>query len=183
MADTGLIYATSAANNAAIGTRAWSNVSNIVGNNTNNAVYADCAAAAGNLVSNYLVGTFSHGLSGSDTITGIVAAYRRWGATNNANIENSFKLVKNGTISGTEKTNFQAFPSTPGYGSDHGGSTDLWGLTLTGADTIGLAVSVNFNEKNETIRIYAMRLTIYYTPGGDANLGGFLKRRVVIIGA
>ena len=180
MSDTGLIYITSAANNTGIGTEAWSNPSNAV---TDDSDYAHATGSIVTHISNYLIGTFTHGLVSTDTVQGIEIAYKRGSPTsNNYCDEESIRLVKNGTVSGSTTVGGNAIPASSGWSSTYGGPTDLWGLTFMGSDTIGLAIAVDLKDKNEVVRIYSMRMTIYYTAAGDAYAGGHKKIKTVFIG-
>ncbi len=178
MSDTGLKYVTSAADNATVGTRTWSTVSNIIGNNTNDATAASVTGAIGNLTSHYLIGTFTTGLSAGDTITGIVGAFRRLCTDDNSDGPMQTNSVKwyNGSSFGTElATPFvDDFPLSGAWSGNFGTSSTTGGLTLTGASTIAMAVSGLFQGRFDTAKITAMRVTIYYTSGATGNPGSIL---------
>lgn len=163
MANTGLIYATSVADQSGVGTQTWSSTSNAVGNN-NGSSTAD-VDLGGPSQSHYLKATFSPGLPAGSTVDGIVAAFRRRGSLYDslAPQDASVRLVKNGTVSGTDKTAGAFWPASLAWSSDYGGATDIWGLTFTNSDTIGLAVSVYAEEDGNNAAIAAFRMTIYYT--------------------
>jgi len=165
---------TSAADNATVGTRTWSTVSNIIGNNTTDGTAASVTGALGNLTSHYLIGTFTHGLSAGDTITGIVGAFRRLCTDDNSDGPMQTNSVKwyNGTSFGTElATPFtDSWPLTGAWSADFGTSTTTGGLSLTGSSTISMAVSGLFQGRFDTAKITAMRVTIYYTSGSSSRL-------------
>lgn len=86
-----------------------------------------------------------------------------WGSPNNAQvddnvystggfgnsggtIDNSAKIVKGGTIGGTEKAGAGLYNTSPTYNT-YGGASDLWGQSWSAADinasTFGFALSIN----------------------------------------
>lgn len=75
------------------------------------------------------------------------------GLTSPANFESSVKIVKGGSISGTDKSTGAAIPVNDTYVS-YGGSSDLWGLSWTPADInaidFGAAFSVIDNTADDS---------------------------------
>lgn len=179
MSDTGLLYGGSAANVAGPGTQAWSNPTNANGNNTNDATAATIAESGSLITSTkYLVCSFTHGLLSTDTIVGITAAIRRYSTLNDTDApqDGSVKLYVNGSIQGTEKKVVTSWPQSGAWSADYGGSSDTWGLSLTGSNTIGLGVSGGFVDPNDTIYVTAMRMTIYYTSANNLqSVSGFFR--------
>lgn len=166
MPTTSLKYATSCANATGVGNIAWSGASNAVGNNV-----VDGTAASVVLQnplttqSNYLVGTFAHGLSAGDTINGVTVAFRRYATQNDTQSpgDTVVKLVKNGTVVGNNKSVGTTWPTSGAWSSDYGSASDLWGTTLTGSDTVGVAVSALLADSIDTAYITAFRATFTYT--------------------
>lgn len=75
----------------------------------------------------------------------------------------SVKLIKGGTIGGTDQAGTGSWPTTDAYAS-YGNSTDLWGRTWTTADinasTFGAAIAARV--QNGTVRVDHIRITVYY---------------------
>lgn len=169
MANTGLKYASSVSDVTGVGTLTWSNPSNAVGNNTNDATRA--SFGPGSIIaktSHYLVGVINFGLTGTDNIDGIIAAFRRFSTDDNGDgpvQDFTLRLSKNGTISGNDKvvggTDWPV--GTGGWSVDKGASNDTWGLSLVGSDTIGFAVAGAAQGQYDTGYITAFRATAYYT--------------------
>ena len=83
-------------------------------------------------------------------------------------VDNSIKLVKGGTIGGTDHADGSTvWPASPTRVS-YGGGTDLWGLTWTPADinsgTFGVAVSALVSSGHA--QIDSIRATVYYSLPG-----------------
>jgi small ligand-binding sensory domain FIST len=101
---------TAAANDASVGTVAWSNTGNAY---TSNNVYATVPLSL-NQVSNYLVISGLNFAIPAATINGIVASVeRKEGTAYYMGIkDSSVKLVKNGAIAGTEHASSALWSST-----------------------------------------------------------------------
>ena len=84
-------------------------------------------------------------ITASDSVPAIVSRH-----TVSANVQNSIKLIKGGTISGDEKSTGALITFGPPYvNNDWGSSSDLWGLTLSDTDVnasnFGVGISVSGN--------------------------------------
>lgn len=182
MASTGLKYATAVSNGSGIGTIAWSNPSNAVGNNTVDATYASVTSSSLNTVSQYLQFTFAHGLASTDTINGIVFAFRR-AATDFDDLglpyDSTIKFIKNGTVSGNNiSTGASWVKDTIAWSSDFGGVSQTGGLSLTGSDTIGIALSATFQTTGgDIMKVTAARATFTYTPASTNTTNFFFGAR------
>ncbi len=135
MADTGWINFSSAADDATVGSAAWTAPTNALASD-------DARATAGGtngggtpvtINSHYLKLTDTASLvPGGSTILGVEIQVER--RTNNAGGKTqAIKLVKNGAISGTAKgpgAGWTSSDATETWGS----ASDLWGLTLTADD-------------------------------------------------
>lgn len=121
-----------------------------------------CVSAAGTLGTGDVVVTTP---SGSGTLTN--------GWTYLEAHDNSVKLVKGGTITGSEKANASTvkWPATGSSVAAYGGPSDLWGTTLTPADinggTFGCVVSAVVGAGQALID--SIRMTVYYTVPGVAD--------------
>lgn len=179
MSDTGLKYVASAANVAGVGAVNWSNPSNAVGNNVTDATNAS-ADLSGPAQSKYLIGTFSLGLTGADTVVGVVAAVRWWSTKNDsqAPTDTVVKLVKNGTVGGNNKAVGGELPQSGAWSTDRGANNDTWGLSFVGTDTMGLAVSIQGQDPTDSAYITAMRVTVYYTTSSGVKFRRRLRVRV-----
>lgn len=180
MPSTALKYATSVSDTTGVGTKTWSNPSNAVGNNTTDATNASVDLSLTS-TSHWLVATFAHGLSSSDTINGVAVAIRRYATLNDSTApqDNSVKLVKDGTISGNDKASATTWPQTGAWSSDYGSSSDLWGISsLTGSNTIGVAVSVKANDPNDLAYVTAFRATFTYTTSSGVKFRRTVNGRI-----
>ena len=178
MPDTGLIYATTCSNDSTVGTKDWSNPTLAQGNDTNQ---ASCSGGGfGALITHYLVGEFTTGLDSSHAIVGIEVAFNRYYTRDTGSAtcnDSSIKLFKNSTLGSSEKSSGTTWTiNTAAWSGNYGGSTDLWGHgSISGADTIKIAVSASLGSKYISGRILAFRATVYYTdaPSGE------VKKRVI----
>lgn len=181
MATTAAKYATSAADNSGVGTQAWSNVNNALGNNTNDATRATVTANGVLRSSHYLQLFFTHGLASGDVGAGVRIRFRRF-ATDIDDVgtatDTIIKLIKNGTVVGTNKATGASWPLGAGaWSSTFGGASDLWGITFTGADTIGVAISCDFpGSANDDAYITAAEAIFDYTPASSSS-GLLLARK------
>lgn len=177
MPNTGLKYATSVSNNAGAGSTAWSNPSNAVGNNTNTATYAGVTASTLTFTTQYLQFNFTHGLSGGNTFNGITIAFYRAGSDQDQlgvlPTDLTIKLVKDGTIVGTNKSAGATWADTTfAWTADFGSSSDMWGTSMTSANTLGVVLQATINSTNNTVdwaRVCAARATVYYTSSSSVS--------------
>jgi hypothetical protein len=165
------------ANLTGIGNTAWvsGNVNNIVSDNNS---YATVVLANSSAISNYLRSN-THGFTipANATIGGIQVAMSKF-ATNTLGAtrvrDNDLKLVKAGTVVGSNKGNLGVDWPTSEAVSNYGGVADLWGTTWTAADinnaNFGIAVSL-LNAtgvgSSYTASIDYIRITVTYTVPGD----------------
>lgn len=182
------------ANDAAVGTRAWSNPTNIY---TVNSSYASATSlSVGTFTTNYLKATnFGFSIPGGATIDGIVVEiYRSCNGSTEILVPGRTKdvtvsLVKGGTVSGDNKADtVTLWPSPPGSGSyaTYGDSTSLWGLSWTDSDInasdfgVVISGSIKRNSKS-TVTAYVdhIRITIHYTSGGG---GGSSQTALLVAG-
>ena len=154
------------ANDDTVGTIDWASVDN-------------AKVSDGNLVTavspsgifHYLKATnFGFSVPNGSTINGIEVEIEEQGDGD----ENSVKIVKDGTIGGTEKSTAATLPDPEAYIS-YGDSTDLWGLSWTVGDinssTFGVGFSVD-NGAGEFAFVDHIRITVYHTVGGTPTLTG-----------
>lgn len=186
MPNTGLKYSTAVQDGAEVGQITWATPSNAAGNNTVDAIYASVTSGFGQTISHFLKFTFAHGLASTDVINGIVFAFRR-AATDFDDLglpsDTTIKFIKNGTVSGSNLSTNASWPKdTFAWSANFGGTTQTGGLSLTGSDTVGIALSATFQTTGgDLMKVTAARATFYYTA---ATAGGLLirRRRTILAG-
>ncbi len=168
------------ADDAGVGTLAWTNPNRVVASDDSKAN----ASSTANVTTHYLKATnFGFTVPAGATINGVTVEIERMTTNNTAarkTIDNIVKLVKGGVISGTDKADtVSKWPITDAYAT-YGGAADLWGLTLAYTDVnaadFGVAISANTTSDGAAVnaRIDHIRITIDYT----AAAGG---RRVFVV--
>lgn len=116
----------------------------------------------------YLKATnFGFSIPTGSTINGIQVEVEKKCNASSQCADNSIKIVKGGTISGTEMASSTFWSTTNGYVS-YGGTADLWGLSWTPADinssAFGAAISANLQAQGTTAFIDHIRISVTYTP-------------------
>ncbi|MEJ8843255.1 hypothetical protein WG954_12770 [Lacibacter sp. H375] len=165
----------SVSNNNSTGIFSWSNATNVY---TSNNQYASAGYLLGILAtvhSNYMMlEDFDLGIPGAVTICGIEVIIERkasgLGLLGASVRDHTLRLVKNGSIVGTNKantsTNWTGSATTITYGS----SSDLWGTTWTPADVndedFGLAFTAELKSGLAGLFLSAdvddVRIVVYY---------------------
>lgn len=152
----------SGADDATVGTIAWTNPGNIVADD-------GASATAGTFSSSthYAKGLgFGFAIPGGKTINGIKLEVKVGGDTTSGN-DSSVKLVKGSTISGSDRSAGAAIVNGAAVYETFGGSSDLWGLAWTPADinsaTFGAVYSASSAGIFTTISVDAMRITVYFS--------------------
>lgn len=169
MATQGPNSPSTGADDSGVGTLAWTNPDRVVASDDSKAN----ASSTANITTHYLKATnFGFSIPTGATIDGVTVEIERMTTNNTAarnTIDNIVKLVKGGTISGTDKADtVTKWPIADAYGS-YGGAADLWGLSLSYSDVnatdFGVAISANTTSDGATInaRIDHIRITINYT--------------------
>lgn len=164
-------------NDAAVGTLAWSNPSNAASSND---TYAESVALGSAIVTtNYLKSVnFGFSVPSGATIDGIVVEIERKASAGSASInvvDQTVKLVKNGTVVGTNKADTALKWPTSDTTKTYGSSSDLWGTSWTDSDinssTFGVVINVVLNigiKVNLFADIDHVKITVYYTGGGGS---------------
>lgn len=152
------------ADDATVGTVAWSNPDNA---KTSNDVYA--VAGSSGTVSHYLKATnFGFSIPVGATINGILAEVeRKASGPDSTSQDNQVKIVKSdGTIGTTDKADTVTnWPTTDAYKS-YGSSSDLWGETWTPSDIndVDFGVVLSAKIQGASVRnIDHIRITVSYT--------------------
>ncbi len=177
---TAVAAAGSGANNAAVGTVAWTNPNNVALNDPSHPAYATAIAPTGLTVSEYLVAkTFGFAIPVGATILGIAASVRRASFVGTVT-DNSVKLVKAGAVVGNDEANTSPWPMASFVNGMYGGPADLWGVGWTPADInnagFGIAIAANMPvvaagpTSCDTPEIDYVAITVYYTVASGLNV-------------
>lgn len=155
---------------SSVGSVTWSNPSSA---QTSNNGYATAALATGE-TSHYLK-ALGFGFSiPSDAIVQGIKLEVEAKANGTPVIDNSVRIVQDGSISGNENVSGTYLTTSDVY-YPYGGASDLWGLTWTptqiNSATFGAVVSYfNDSVSSKTTSVDHMRITVYYfTTSGQFN--------------
>ncbi len=167
---TGFKYPTTVSDDASVGAQNWDATGAALGAPDD---VGASATAPSDLNTHYLVLTgFGFAVPTGATITGVqVTVIRRnasgtgSGATLGAVQDNLVKLVKAGSVVGSDQSNLVHWP-VDFTGIAYGDASDLWGTTWTPAQIndadFGGAISADMNAEGEA-RIDAVRVRVNYT--------------------
>lgn len=177
MASSGPNSPGTAANDAAVGTLVWTSPDNC---KTSNNTYTQCFGVSSSQFSNYLKATnFGFSIPSGATIDGILVEIERYANHNSASLhvlDEVVKLVKNGTVVGTNLGVLGTKWATGDAVFSYGGSSELWGTSWTDSDinnaNFGAVLQVE-TVNGAKINIYAyvdhIKITVYYTGGGSSS--------------
>jgi hypothetical protein len=164
-----------AADDAAVGTTAWTNPGNTASSDDARAVASAVPATTG--VSQYLKLTnFGFALPAGATVTGVRVDWERSASAGTAISTNSIKLVKAGAVAGSEMVGADTAQwTTTDVAFTHGGPANLWGTTWTrdeiNAAGFGVAISAkNTSGAGVDARIDFVRVAVFYTASGGAGV-------------
>lgn len=177
-ANTSATSAGSGSDDASVGEQTWSGTGNITSANGSYATVTLPFFDAADRVSrsHYLKATnFGFSLPTGSTVTGVYVGIKRMGG--GAPIyDYSVRLIRGGTILGNDYASGAYWASANTY-VYYGGSSDLWGVTLTDSNvnssSFGVALSVTSASTDNTASVDHFQITIYYTV--DANTSQYLK--------
>jgi len=148
-----------AADDASVGTVAWTNVNGVKVQDGNKAA----ASLAASATSHYLKATnFALAIPSNATIKGILT-YVAGSQDSSLIYDYSVKLVVNGVISGDDRSTNSSLT-----GKNYGGQTDLWGNVLTpaivNASNFGVVISAKDTATSGTYNAYVdyVQITVYY---------------------
>ena len=163
---------TAAADDASIGSNAWTNPTNIEVQDGSWAVSTNGVSQQ----SHWLEGTgFGFTIPTGATINGISVLIRKSTGTASRYVDGHVQLIKGGVISGTDKADGVTSWPTSDTNFTYGGVGDLWGLTLTPADVnasnFGVAITALRNALGTTVqaRVDFVSITVAYTTAGVVN--------------
>lgn len=167
------------ADDAVVGTMAWTNPGNITAAGGGGATSAPVGAA---ITTHYLKGTncgFS-AIPGGATITGIAVTIskRVIGATLETVTDSAIRIVKpDGSIGTTDRSSGVAWPNTNYAYSTYGGPSDLWGESWVPADfadaDVGAVISAVTDDpggESATLDVDYMFLTVYYVTASGTSM-------------
>ena len=178
MANTAATSPGTMADDATVGTVAWSNPDNA---KVSDNAYATYTTTFTTRTTHYLKATnFGFSIPTGATINGIlVEVERKYSGNGVADGPLGNAIIKaDGTL--TSGASYVGWSTTEQYDS-YGGSTDLWGETWTAEDIndvdFGFAmyavINGNFDSGGATASVDHIRTTIYYTAGATANTTNF----------
>ena len=163
MTTAGPNMAGTGANDATVGTVAWTNTGNITSED------GVVASVSNGSSTQYLVATnFGFSIPSGATINGITAEIRRKRGGINTCLDAQINIVKGGVIKTTNKSTGTVLPTSFAYKS-YGGSSDLWGESWTYSDInssgFGFVYRVDRGGGKSAMnpQVDAMRITIDYT--------------------
>lgn len=159
------------ADDSGVGTLAWTNPNNA---SSSDNTYATVLINNPTVTTHYLKATnFGFSIPNGSTINGIVVEIERKSSSNTVSRfarDNVVKLVIGGSIVGSNYSLAAKWSTTESYFT-YGGSSDLWGNTITVSDvnssTFGVVLSASLSDTNkvrtETAYVDHIRITVYYT--------------------
>lgn len=154
---------------------AWTNDANITAEDASYAYNTNDLLDGDN--SNYLTATnFGFSLPSSATVDGIIVGVKVADASFDDWRDESVRLIKGGTISGTDKSAAAAWTTTFTFHT-FGGVADLWGNTLAYSDvnasTFGVAFAAQCVEASDCVsntgRVDVINMDVYYTDSGGGD--------------
>lgn len=172
MATAGPSLPTAGANDASVGSTAWTNPGNIT---ANDGTYAVAGVPNGG-TSQLLVGTdFDFAIPDGATINGIeVAIERKSGVGTALHIDLAITLYQAGAVAGDNKADTGTQWLTSDAVATYGGAADTWGLSLSAADVndAGFGVAVRCDKNINGVgnaSVDYLTMTVHYT---EAAAGG-----------
>jgi hypothetical protein len=164
MATQGPLSPGTVADDATVGTKAWSTPNNA---KTSNNVYTTAGFDGGSLITQYLKATnFGFTIPTGVTINGIIVSIQNKAEGGNNECDNEVKIVKSdGSIGSTNKasaTKWLTTKSTFTYGT----SSDLWGESWDSSKINNANFGVVLSAKGTDPGFYVdyISITVYYTP-------------------
>lgn len=174
MASQGPLSPGTGANDASVGTVAWTNPGNILASDNSNAT----ASANTGVTTNYLKATnFGFSIPTGATIDGIVVEFERKSNNTGTGRDGEVKLVKGGTIGGDNKATATNWAFITDRYDSYGANNDLWGLTWTADDinSSGFGAVLAASPLNgaqglaASLTVDHIRITVYYTESSGAS--------------
>lgn len=150
------------ANDAAVGTVAWTNPGNVTADDS---TFATAALTAIDTTQFLKATGFGFSIPTGSTVDGILVEWKRKGEFG---VDNVVKLVQGGAVAGDDKADaVTAWPNPAAAYASYGGAADLWGLTWTPAQInaadFGAVLSGECTDV-ATLSVDHVRITVTYTP-------------------
>jgi hypothetical protein len=174
---SGPLGTTTGANNAIVGTLAWTGTGNTATLNGSYATAESLVSLVGTVTTEYLaVSQFGFSIPTTNTICGISATIYRANTSvislGGSVSDNSVRLTTAGALTGSDKASGTAWPNGTITAAVYGSSLDLWGTTVLPTDInnngFGLAVSANIKTTSLGVipiaAIDQITLTVYSQP-------------------
>ncbi len=165
------------------GSYTWTNITNAYSSDNN---YAYSNISPGGTSYQILYTGFGFSIPSGAAINGVevVIERKKTGNAGSSVRDAMIKLVKGGVVSGNDKKAAGVnWPTTDGTYT-YGGSSDLWGLSLTDTDInatdfgVAVAVSVFGSKWSNNANIDYISITVYYTTSG----GGSTSSSILLAG-
>jgi hypothetical protein len=137
-------------------------------------------------VSHYLKATnFGFSVPSTATILGVVATFTRQANDPGAKVaDQSVKLLKAGSVAGTDQSAGATWPGSSAA-STFGGSTSLWGTTLTptnvNGSTFGVVLAATSLVSLVTATVTAITIIVYYQVTGQLFVAGAAASRLDLV--
>ena len=146
----------------------WTDINNVHQADETFASFGDLAGSIGTHTDYLLATNFGFLLPAGTVITGIKVEVKCFDP-NARTSDFSVRIVKTGTISGSEKATGTPYPATNNY-MTYGGPTDLWGETwdykFIDDNKFGVAIAAQRNTNDDMAtagQVDHIRITVYYT--------------------
>lgn len=146
--------------------QAWSNTDNALKSDDNYSSFGNISGGIGSYTQYLRVEKFGFNIPEGATIKGIKVDIER-SDPNQASADFSIRIIKEGIITGTDKSTGLPYPTTDGY-QTYGGPTDLWGETwgfknINGGN-FGVAISSQRNTATGTTagQVDDIQVTVYW---------------------
>lgn len=163
--------ATTIVNDSSVGTYTWLNPDRA---KVSNDSWATTTLESSSLRTHYLKATgFGFTIPTGATISGIQVGIERHqtcasDSCSSTVRDNTVKIVKNGTVNGSDYASSSAWPLTDAVATYGTGTSDKWGTTWTAADinnaNMGVVLSVERNSGNDrNVYVDNITMTVYYT--------------------
>jgi hypothetical protein len=170
MSDTGWVTGSTFSNDSSYGTYAWSNPSNA---ELSDDSYTE-ATFSGVNDTNYLKATnFGFSIPTGATIDGVIVSVEMYCPA--GVVDTVVKLVKGGSVSGNNNsvgnTWAPSFPDEDEATHEFGGSSDLWGLTLSEVDiessNFGVVFACGEPTDAAIAKLDQIKIKVYYTESSE----------------
>lgn len=163
MASTVATFPGTGADDAGVGTIAWSDPGNVT---AEDGATVNAVLATGEITHYLLATNFGFSIPSGSTINGIVVSWRKQGAF--SVMDHRVRIIKGGVIGSTDKASISPWSSSLANTSYGTGTTDKWGETWTAADinaaTFGAAIAATEPGSGNTAAIDRVTIVVHYNP-------------------